>query len=558
MTEDIKEDAVLSSGAAYYGIGVGQGAVCARLSFWEASTSPKKAEQRRLGTPAEEWNTLQEAMRTAISQLGQIEARVRASLGEEEASIFGIHAMLLEDEDLLEACQAQIARGEDAKHALLTATEQMCRTLGGLEDDYLRARVADLRDVCGRVQRILDGEDTQPIFSGDERVILVASDLSPSQSATLDRSRVAGFVTFAGSPNSHTAILARAMGIPALVGVGQIPTAYGGEFAILDARAGSLRISPSEEEQRSFEDAQKSTLQEERRKRDAMKRLLSTPAVTGSGHRILIYANIGEALEAEAACSEGADGVGLLRSEFLYLRKADYPTEEELFEGYAEIARRMEGKRTVIRTLDAGADKQIPYLRLEREENPALGVRGIRVCLARRALFQTQLCAILRASAYGQVCLMLPMVVSVDEVRQARALLLECMRELDGRGQAYDKNIEFGIMIETPAAAIMSEELAREVDFFSVGTNDLLQYTLAADRQNPTLAPLLARNQEPILRLIEYSAAAIHRTGGWIGICGELAADPSLTQRFADMHIDELSVSVPQLLAVRDQVLRCK
>ncbi|MBR2722191.1 MAG: phosphoenolpyruvate--protein phosphotransferase [Clostridia bacterium] len=558
MTEDIKEDAVLSSGAAYYGIGVGQGAVCARLSFWEASTSPKKAEQRRLGTPAEEWNTLQEAMRTAISQLGQIEARVRASLGEEEASIFGIHAMLLEDEDLLEACQAQIARGEDAKHALLTATEQMCRTLGGLEDDYLRARVADLRDVCGRVQRILDGEDTQPIFSGDERVILVASDLSPSQSATLDRSRVAGFVTFAGSPNSHTAILARAMGIPALVGVGQIPTAYGGEFAILDARAGSLRISPSEEEQRSFEDAQKSTLQEERRKRDAMKRLLSTPAVTGSGHRILIYANIGEALEAEAACSEGADGVGLLRSEFLYLRKADYPTEEELFEGYAEIARRMEGKRTVIRTLDAGADKQIPYLRLEREENPALGVRGIRVCLARRALFQTQLCAILRASAYGQVCLMLPMVVSVDEVRQARALLLECMRELDGRGQAYDKNIEFGIMIETPAAAIMSEELAREVDFFSVGTNDLLQYTLAADRQNPTLAPLLVRNQEPILRLIEYSAAAIHRTGGWIGICGELAADPSLTQRFADMHIDELSVSVPQLLAVRDQVLRCK
>ncbi|MBR2926332.1 MAG: phosphoenolpyruvate--protein phosphotransferase [Clostridia bacterium] len=558
MTEDIKEDAVLSSGAAYYGIGVGQGAVCARLSFWEASTSPEKTVKREVGTPTEEWNTLQEAMRTAISQLGQIEARVRASLGEEEASIFGIHAMLLEDEDLLEACQAQIARGEDAKHALLTATEQMCRTLGGLEDDYLRARVADLRDVCGRVERILDGEDTQPIFSGDERVILVASDLSPSQSATLDRSRVAGFVTFAGSPNSHTAILARAMGIPALVGVGQIPTAYGGEFAILDARAGSLRISPSEEEQRSFEEAQKSTLQEERRKRDVMKRLLSTPAVTGSGHRILIYANIGEALEAEAACSEGADGVGLLRSEFLYLRKADYPTEEELFEGYAEIARRLKGKRTVIRTLDAGADKQIPYLGLEREENPALGVRGIRVCLARRELFQTQLCAILRASAYGQVCLMLPMVVSVDEVRQARSLLLECMRELDGRGQAYDKNIEFGIMIETPAAAIMSEELAREVDFFSVGTNDLLQYTLAADRQNPTLAPLLARNQEPILRLIEYSAAAIHRTGGWIGICGELAADPSLTQRFADMHIDELSVSVPQLLAVRDQVLRCK
>jgi phosphotransferase system enzyme I (PtsI) len=289
-----------------------------------------------------------------------------------------------------------------------------------------------------------------------------------------------------------------------------------------------------------------------------LRSLINKPAVTGSGHKIMIYANIGDGTEVDAALANGAEGIGLLRSEFLYLGVRDYPSEEDLYHAYADVAQRMQGRRTVIRTLDIGADKSIPYFGLPEEENPALGFRAIRICLAREELFKTQLRAILRASAIGRLALMLPMIVSVDEIRQSKRLLEECKQELIERHESFDQELELGIMIETPAAAIMSQELAQEVDFFSVGTNDLSQYTLAADRQNPALSRLCDENKEPVLRLIQNAVDAIHAKGGWIGICGEMAADLLLTQRFADMRIDELSVSVPYLLGIREKVTECK
>jgi len=399
-----------------------------------------------------------------------------------------------------------------------------------------------------------EGEDEDP---SDAPFILVADDLTPSQTVRLDKSQILGFVTLRGTPNSHTAILARAMGIPALVAVGELDRSWDGSFALLNAAEGTLTLGPTEAEIFVFEARQRKEDRIAEEHDRYLRSLMNKPATTVGGHRILIYANIGDGDEVSAALANGADGIGLLRSEFLYLGCTDYPDEERLFEAYSEIARRMEGRRTVIRTLDVGADKPIPYFGLPEEENPALGFRAIRVCLARKDLFKTQLRAILRASACGRLAVMLPMVVSVSEVQRSRRLLEECMEELRAEKRPFDSAMEFGVMIETPAAAIMCEELAREVDFFSVGTNDLAQYTLAADRQNPALDQLIRENTEPILRMIAKASEAIHRRGGWIGVCGELAADLSLTQRFADLAIDELSVSVPYLLGVRGKVIEC-
>ena len=319
-----------------------------------------------------------------------------------------------------------------------------------------------------------------------------------------------------------------------------------------------MTVSPSSEEQAVFLEKQRKDDRIAGEHDRYLRSLMKKPAITKGGHRILIYANLGDIDEVDAALANGADGIGLFRSEFLYLGCSDYPNEEQLFCVYADLAKRMQGKRTVVRTLDVGADKKISYFGLPEEENPALGFRAIRVCLARQDLFKTQLRAILRATAHGRLALMLPMVVSVDEVRKCRNLLNLCMKELQAEGLPFDPHPEFGIMIETPAAVIMCEELAREVDFFSVGTNDLSQYTLAADRQNPALDSLFRENSEPILRMIEMATAAIHRKGGWIGVCGELAADLSQTQRFASLGVDELSVSVPYLLGIRGRVGECQ
>ncbi len=538
------------------GVGIGNGRVAGRLCFFRRH-EPKRNTSLQKGSPDEEWLRLQEALRKTEQRIAALRERALKSMGQEEAQIFEIHEMLLSDEDFLDALRLRTDQGECAEDALEGAVKQFTDMFENLNDDYLSARAADMRDIAAQILRSLSGNEAS-IGGEASPFILVADDLTPSETVMLEKSMILGFVTFRGSSNSHTAILARAMGIPALVSVGTIREDFNGQFALLDAADGTLTICPTEEQQSVFAEKQRHDNRIAEEHDRYLRSLMNKPAVTRSGHRMLIYANIGDGDEIPAALANGADGIGLLRSEFLYLGASDYPSEETLFRAYSDIAARMQGKRTVIRTLDIGADKKISYFGLPEEENPALGFRAIRICLAREDLFKTQLRAILRASALGHLSLMLPMIVSVDEVRQSKRLLEECKDELRMENKRFDPEPELGIMIETPAAVMMSEELACEVDFFSVGTNDLTQYTLAADRQNPALARICEENQEPVLRMIKTAADAIHRTGGWIGICGEMAADLHLTQHFADMRIDELSVSVPYLLGVRGKVTECR
>ncbi len=539
------------------GVGISNGRAAGTLKFFRrtAAPSPRRAEPRdKVG----EWERLRNALKKTAEQISSLYERALQTVGESEAQIFEIHGMLLEDEDFLDALHEETERGSCAEDAVDRAAKKISAMFESLGDPYLSARAADMKDVAGQVLRSLSDTDTPAAEADALPFILVADDLTPSETVLLEKSLILGFVTFRGTPNSHTAILARAMGIPALVSVGELDAAYDGTFALLDAADGTLTLNPTEEQKSIFFEKQRGDDRIAQEHDRYLRSLMNKPAVTRSGHRMLIYANIGDGNEVTAALSGGADGIGLLRSEFLYLGADDYPSEEMLFRAYSDIAVRMEGKRTVIRTLDVGADKKITYFGLPEEENPALGFRAIRICLAREDLFKTQLRAILRASAFGRLAIMLPMIVSVDEVRQSKRLLSECMDELRRENQRFDAEPELGIMIETPAAVMMSDELAAEVDFFSVGTNDLSQYTLAADRQNPALARLCEENTEPILRMIEMASRAIHRHGGWIGICGEMAADLHLTQRFADLRIDELSVSVPYLLGLRGKVTECQ
>ncbi len=556
----------------FRGMGIGTGLSVGKLQFLSEEENGPKAVPKLYGSEAK--NALRTAMQTAAEELEHIRLQTSERLGAEKAEIFEIHKMILEDADFLDALFRELELGKSAAEALEEATERSCRMLAESDDEYLAARTTDLRDVSERIKRAM----SRPVCDGCAEVsqgatdrevhseggptigqayFLVAPDLTPSQTVLLDPREILGLITFEGSPNSHTAILARAMGIPALVGVGQIPISANGSTALLDAGEGSLTVAPRKETLDAFTDRLQAEQSERRAHAERLRMLLRQPAVTQSGHSVLIYANIGSHREVRAALENGADGIGLLRSEFLYLETDHYPDEETLFTAYREVARAMGQRRSVIRTLDIGADKQIPYFDLPKEENPALGFRAIRVCLEKTSVFQTQLRAILRASAYGKISLMFPMIVSVEEVRKSKALLLQCMRELEQERIPFDDRMEIGIMIETPAAAVMSTELAKEVDFFSVGTNDLIQYTLAADRQDPRLLRLCRENSEPILRLIEHAAKAIHNKGGWIGICGEMAADLSLTQTFANLQIDELSVAVPCLPDLREQVIKC-
>ena len=539
-----------------HGIGIGEGLACGRLLFFKRRESTQRSAEKA-DAEAEKLRLLQ-ALSSVKGHLSELQRITERAAGKHEAEIFEIHAMLLEDADLLETMEKELSKGACAEDVVARAMETHAKVLRDLQDPYLSARAKDLEDLSNQLLNALSGKGEASVLYSSEPYLLVADDLLPSETVSLDRESLLGFVMTGGSRNSHTAILARAMGIPALIGVGAIGEELEGELALLDAGAGTLCVRPAPAREQSFRERQRRAEAVEWEERARMRKLAQIPAVTAAGKRILVYANVGDVREAESAEENGADGIGLLRSELLYLSLDRYPTEDELAECYREIVEAMHGKRVVIRTLDVGADKQASYFSLPQEENPALGFRGVRVCLAREEVFKTQLRAILRASVYGRVSLMLPMIVSCGEVRVSRRLLSECMEELDKRKIAYDKKIELGVMIETPAAAIMCEELAREVDFFSVGTNDLVQYTLAADRQNPLVAQLCEANREPVLRLIEASARAIHKTGGWIGICGELAADLRLTQRFADMEIDELSVSVPYLLALRQRITECK
>ncbi len=552
----MKDASRIDTGTVIRGIGVGSGTAEGKLRFFRRRSARTSGAVYR-GRESE-LGRLHNAMQEVKVRMEAICSRAVRELGAAEAEIFEIHAMLLEDADFVETAEGEIAGGRSAEAAVECAAEKYAAVLAALSDPYLRARAADMRDVAQQLLEALSEKTQADTETADTPYILVADDLLPSETVTLDKRLILGFVTFTGTPNSHTSILARAMGIPALVGTGGIDERADGEYALLDAADGVLTVNPDDGQKAAFgkKAGRASELAAEHDR--YLRSLVNKPAITRGGHKMLIYANVGDSQEAESASLNGADGIGLLRSEFLYLSLDRYPTEEELYGSYRAVLDAMQGKRIVIRTLDIGADKQIPYFDLPREENPALGFRGVRLCLARETVFKTQLRAILRASAHGSISLMVPMIVSSEEIRACRRLLEECKEELMRARQSFDANIEFGIMIETPAAAVMSDRLAAEVDFFSVGTNDLLQYTLAADRQNPRVSEICDANIEPVMRLIEGAAQAIHATGGWIGICGELAADLRLTQRFADMEIDELSVSVPYLLGVREKVIECK
>lgn len=490
----------------------------------------------------------------------QIEASYKRALievGEKEAQIFEIHLMMLDDLDYNQAIIDEIKSKRTAEEAIERAKDLYVGILRDIDDRYLSERASDIIDLSNQLKKALAFGEEQSI-SDTSPYILIARDLTPSQTIALDKSLILGFVTSEGTESSHTAILARAMGIPALVGVGQIDKLCDGEIGLLDSSTGTLVVQPSGEQIVEFE---RKKLEENKIKAEHekyLRSLINKPAVSKGGHRVLIYANIGGEYDIPSALENGAEGIGLLRSEFLYLSLDRLPTEEELFESYRSIVTKMEGRRVIIRTLDIGADKQISYFNLPMEENPALGFRGVRVCLERQDIFKSQLKAILRASAYGAVSIMIPMIISVDEVRECKKLIEACKHELFDENREFDSKIEVGIMIETPAAAIMCKELAKEVDFFSVGTNDLMQYTLAVDRQNPKVASLCESNCEPVLRLIKRCADAIHENDGWIGVCGELSANLSLTERFVDMKIDELSMSSSYLLGIRKRVGECK
>lgn len=540
----------------FSGRGIGRGVAVGKLNFYRRADRDPDIAVRRSRSAAEETRILKSALQSASEQLDRLYSKTLRSAGEQEAKIFEIHRMLLDDEDFFETAQSLILDGFSAAYSVREAAERYSSVLASIDDDYLSARAADLRDVASRVVGILNGEaapenvfDTQ----GDDKYILAADDLTPGETVQLDRTKILGFVTFGGSPNSHTAILARALGIPALIGTGTMDKKYHGKLAIIDADSGLLYVEPDSTMLQRYEKLQAAAHDGEM----ALRHLRGRSSLTKSGRKIHVYANIGSSDEAATALEQDAEGIGLLRSEFLYLKQSKYPDEQTLFDAYRATAEAMKGRQVIIRTLDIGADKNVKYFGQEQEENPAMGLRGVRLALSRREVFKTQLRAICRASAYGKIAVMLPMIAIPDEVAECKKLLCEVQSELARDGIKFDPNMQLGIMIETPSAVFMSPELASMVDFFSVGTNDLIQYTLAADRQNPAVAELCDRGREAVLRMIEYTAARAHDAGIWIGICGELAADLTLTARFLDMGIDELSVSPPYVLPLRGKIIEC-
>ncbi|MBQ3040496.1 MAG: phosphoenolpyruvate--protein phosphotransferase [Clostridia bacterium] len=537
------------------GTGVTSVKAYGKIKFPFTELKPTKTNEKY--SPELEKKRFETAVKSTIKSTKALAQRARETIGENEAQIFEIHAMLLEDEDFLDSVYLEIEKGKSAEDSVLESGEKYSYILRSLGDEYLSARATDIKDVCYGIIDTLSAK-TEKNIQEDEQYILVANDLTPTETVKLDKSKILGFATFEGTPSSHTAILARAMAIPAVVGIGKIPKEFDGMYAILDGIKGRLIINPSENEVLELENERKREEKIVKEHERYLRSIMHRPAVTESGQKVLIYANIGDIDEVDGALSNGAEGIGLLRSEFMYLARESEPSEDALFKIYKEIAIKMQGKRVVIRTLDIGADKQISYLPLEKEENPALGLRGVRLCLDRKELFKSQIRAILKASAFGRVSIMIPMISTKKEVLECKELIEKSKKELLMAGINFDSKIEIGIMIETPASAIISDILAREVDFFSVGTNDLTQYTYAIDRQNSRVSRIGDESHEAIMRLIKFSADAIHEAGGWIGVCGEMAADLSLTQDFVDIGIDELSVSVPYLLGVRGKVSSCK
>lgn len=535
----------LSGKGVYGGIAIG------RISFFRRNGFCVR--RYTVGNVEEELKRFDRAKRQTVRELKELYEKALRDIGESGAQIFEIHRMMLEDDDYNDSVINAIRTERvNTEYAVSTTSQNFSMVFSSMDDPYMKARAADVRDISNRlIGALADKKEDKAISVGTEPRIICADDLAPSETMQLDREKVSAFITSEGSVNSHTAILARTMGIPAVVDVGEgLMEAADGTEAIVDGFTGKVYLNPDAQTMEQM----KRRMEEDRKARSLLQKYKGMENVTLDGTKIDIFANIQGIREVGAALLHDAGGIGLFRSEFLYLDRTDFPDEEEQFQVYKTVLQSMGGKKVVIRTLDIGADKQVGYFGLEKEENPAMGMRAIRICLTRPQIFRPQLRALLRASIFGKLAIMIPMITSVEEIEQVKLLISEVKRELDREGAPYSHDTEFGIMVETPAAALISDLLAPLVDFFSIGTNDLTQYTLALDRQNRSLTNFFDPHHEAILRLIAMTVENAHRYGKWVGICGELGADPELTETFLRMGVDELSVSPAYILRLRDKI----
>lgn len=532
-----------------FGKGVSKGVAAGPISFYRRASGV--IPRHEVSDTAAELERFRAARETAKEQLAKLYDKALAEAGEDAAMLFEAHQMMLDDLDFVESIEGMIENDRvNAEAAVSDTGAQFAEMFAAMDDSYMQARAADIRDISARVIGILTGEGESGIVS-DVPCIVAADDLAPSETVQLDKSLILGFITSAGSANSHTAILARTMGIPAIISAGDaLQPEMEGKYAIIDGQTGEAVIEP--------DDAERERLLKKQAKEKALKELLDQlkgkPNVTKDGRNVMVYCNIGSPADIDAVLQNDGGGIGLFRSEFLYLQGSDYPTEDEQFKAYKTVAERMGGRRVIIRTLDIGADKQADYFHLDKEENPAMGLRAIRICLTRPEVFRTQLRALYRASAYGKIAIMFPMITSVWEVQEIKRICRNIRAELAEEGVPMADKVELGIMIETPAAVMMSAELAHEVDFFSVGTNDLTQYTLAVDRQGVGLDRFFDAHHPAVLRMLRMAAENAHKAGIWIGICGELGADAELIETFLSMGIDELSVSPSAVLPLRSAI----
>lgn len=532
-----------------FGKGVSKGVAAGPISFYRRASGV--IPRHEVSDTAAELERFRAARETAKEQLAKLYDKALAEAGEDAAMLFEAHQMMLDDLDFVESIEGMIENDRvNAEAAVSDTGAQFAEMFAAMDDSYMQARAADIRDISARVIGILTGEGESGIVS-DVPCIVAADDLAPSETVQLDKALILGFITAGGSANSHTAILARTMGIPAIISAGDaLQPEMEGKYTIIDGQTGEAVVEPDE--------AERERLLKKQAKEKALKELLDQlkgkPNVTKDGRNVMVYCNIGSPADIDAVLQNDGGGIGLFRSEFLYLQGSDYPTEDEQFEAYKTVAERMGGRRVIIRTLDIGADKQADYFHLDKEENPAMGLRAIRICLTRPEVFRTQLRALYRASAYGKIAIMFPMITSVWEVQEIKRICRNIRAELAEEGVPMADKVELGIMIETPASVMMSAELAREVDFFSVGTNDLTQYTLAVDRQGVGLDRFFDAHHPAVLRMLRMAAENAHKAGIWIGICGELGADAELTETFLSMGIDELSVSPSAVLPLRSAI----
>ena len=527
----------------YTGKSIFKGIAIGKILFYQKGEQPVK--RVKIEDTAEQIKRYEAARAKAAEQLQGLYEKALKEVGEANAAVFEVHQMMLEDDDYIDSVVNIIETQQvNAEFAVATTGDNFAKMFAEMEDDYFKARAADVKDISERMVNILSGNESGGAI-GDEPVIVVAEDLAPSETVQMDKEKLLAFVTRLGSANSHTAILARTMNIPALIEV-DIKEEWNGKMAVVDGYTGTFYIDPDEDILKKMQEKK----DEDIKARELLQELKGKEDVTVDGKHIKLYANIGGVKDVASVLANDAAGIGLFRSEFLYLEADNYPNEEAQFQAYKTVAENMAGKKVIVRTLDIGADKQVDYFNLDHEENPAMGYRAIRICLDRRDIFRTQLRALLRASAYGNIGIMYPMIISVDEVKEIKKIVESIKTELTEKGIEYGE-VEQGIMIETPAAVMISDLLAEEVDFFSIGTNDLTQYTLAIDRQNSKLDNIYDAHHPAVLRMIQKTIENGHKAGCWVGICGELGADMTLTETFLKMGIDELSVSPTFVLPIR-------